>query len=212
MQALIAAVYEAFEKYTKLSHLDGCSCCNEPEALARFIRVPLKDLEIKHLDGYVGDALLTVGDVPAFKHFLPRLLELFAENPRAFTMPDVLLSKLTLAEWGSWPHHERAAVDELLRAIWLQAIRSKRGDDGRVDITLRSLGNAYEDISWCLEFWESDEDPAAVRQLALFFQDKAEDVEFGGELQNTFWDECEAQEQQLLAWLSRMSNEGKLVS
>jgi hypothetical protein len=204
MQASIDHVYRAFEKYATHSHLDGCTCCNEPEALARFIRVPLEDLEIKHLDGYVGDALLTVGDVPAFKHFLPCLLELFAQKPLAFTMPDVLLSKLTLAEWGSWPQHECAAVDELLRAVWQETIRSESDDEELVDTTLRALGNAYDDIGWCLELWESDEHPTARSQLAQFVQRRVEEAEYYGELQRMFWDECEAQEQQLLAWTSRV--------
>ena len=141
-------------------------------------------MRVKHLDAYVGDALLTVGDVPAFKHFLPRLLEIFAGDLEAFTMPEVLLSKLTLADWGNWPQHEHAAVDALLRAIWLQAIRSEDDDDFdvRVDTALCAIGQAYDDLTWCLELWESDEHPQASRQLALFVHHNDEDLASGREI------------------------------
>ena len=148
MQALIDARYEAFETYATLSHLEGCPCCTEPEGLRWLIQAPLRELEVKHLDVYVGGALLIVSDASAFKHFLSRLLEIFAGDLEALTMPEVLLSKLALAEWGSWPQ-----LTTLLRAIWIETIRS--GDDCdfevRVDTALCALGQAYDDLTWFLE-------------------------------------------------------------
>ena len=213
MQALIDRVYEAFESYATLAHMDGCPCCTEPDGLGWLIQAPLRELEVKHLDLYVGDALLTVGDVPAFKHFLPRLLEILAGDLEAFTMPVVLLSKLTLAEWGSWPHHEHAAVDALLRAIWLETIRSEDDDDFdvHVDTALCALGQAYDDLTWCLELWESDEHPAASRQLALFVHHNEESLASGRGLACAFWEEREVQANQVVDWLSRLSDEGKVA-
>lgn len=164
----IEAVYAAFVAYPLPRRLD-CSPVIEdvwrPEEAALRAR-PLRALTADDLDVYAWRAMTTVGDLDAFKHFLPRLLELTALERDAFATatPEVLYGKLAYAAYATWPPPEVRAVDAHLDAVGLDLLTSPRL---ALDPTLAGLALCGRDLRPLLARWQGclDTSPVAVDRL-----------------------------------------------
>jgi len=70
----------------------------------------------------------TFGEVEDFKHFLPRILELYTRDFYGGGYDfGLFLSKLEYAKWYRWPVHERDVVVQTVRA-WLQSLDPSERD------------------------------------------------------------------------------------
>jgi hypothetical protein len=77
-------------------------------------------------------ALTNFGDADDFRHFLPRLLELYVlDHSGAPHTLFMLFEKLNAATWTRWPGHEVAAIrrfiDAWKRVLTAQALESEQG-------------------------------------------------------------------------------------
>lgn len=109
------ALYAAFVRYQG-SHVVGCPHCVSFEDGAALRRTPLRQLG-SELDRYLFKAMTTWGTKDDFKHFVPRLIELYAVSSNAWLLCD----KLAYANWRSWPEPERQAIEKYLEILWRQS-------------------------------------------------------------------------------------------
>jgi hypothetical protein len=112
-----AALYEVFGRYSLKSMIACCPHCELGSAEAKLRARPLRQLTWDDLGVYVFKAMTTFGDEQDFKHFLPRILELFAIDPEnAHYDLNIVFRKLEYASWTEWPEAERRVVHGYVRA------------------------------------------------------------------------------------------------
>jgi len=169
LQNAVAELYVVFGRYRVGSRVDGCAhCVSEAEQLAIAAK-PLRELTTDDLSRYAFKAMTTWGDITDFKHFLPRLFELFAFDPRAAPelLDETLFWKLACAEWLAWPEDEQEAVRSYVTALWAETLSSypfRLHTEGLV----QGFARAGMDLRPFLEIWMEKRDASALRHLADF--------------------------------------------
>jgi hypothetical protein len=128
----IDGLYEAFEAYPLKERIDCCPHCELDAAERRLHARPLRELTWTDLGIFSFKALTAFGDEDDFRHFLPRLLELYVvDHAGAPYTLFMLCHKLDLAKWTTWPADEVAAiqtfVDAWKRVLTAQARESEQG-------------------------------------------------------------------------------------
>jgi hypothetical protein len=116
----IGRVYRAFEDHRlgpTMRVLRADVTAEDVLALAQ----PLRQLDPAPLDRWLPHAATTWGSLADLQALLPRVLELFAVG-RLRSTPEVLFGKLAQLELDEWPATERAAIDDLLAALWLATL------------------------------------------------------------------------------------------
>lgn len=162
----LEALYAAFSRYDG-THLEGCPHCVSFGDSAALRRAPVRGLG-GEIHRYLFKAMTTWGTEEDFKHFVPRLLELYASSTDAWLLCD----KLAYARWRSWPELERGAVEGYLLSLW----RERLAEDGpplpgdALLETMLSLGLdlAPYDLRTKLEAWRSANSRASMHRLARF--------------------------------------------
>lgn len=152
LEQSVEYLYETFSTYPLVPKMSGCPCCvSETDKENLHIR-PLRDLEEHDLLRYVFKALTTWGNVDDFKHFLPRILEIYAKGGFiAYT--DTLLGKLEYGKFGTWPEHEREAVEAFLWQWWQHCIETQPHFDHE---TFTGIYKITGDLDRMLKYWETD--------------------------------------------------------
>lgn len=166
VESALEALYATFSRYGG-THLEGCPHCVSFEDSAALRRTPLRQLAAE-LDRYLFKAMTTWGGEEDFKHFLPRLLELYAASADA----SLLCDKLVYARWRSWAEIEQRAVETYLLALWRAGL-TERGpplpDDPLLETILAlDLDLAPYDPRTMLDAWRSERSRESVRSLARF--------------------------------------------
>ena len=110
MEQLINRLYTAFAKYAKPCDFATCECCLSADEKTVLLTTPLRELRADQLSEYAADVFHTVGEVPDFKYFLPRILEVAVNDQFLWPDPEVVTRKLSLAQWRDWPTEEQNAV------------------------------------------------------------------------------------------------------
>jgi hypothetical protein len=117
----IEALYHAFAKPVPLV-IEGCPCCLETRGVDVLLTTPLRDLTGEMLWRYVSGVFYTVGSERDFRYFLPRILELAITDPGNSNNTEIILTKVGLANWQSWPPGERRAIEDFIDAWFEQAL------------------------------------------------------------------------------------------
>jgi hypothetical protein len=120
------------------------------------------------LDRYLFKAMTTWGTEEDFKHFVPRLLDLYASSTDAWLLCD----KLGYARWRSWPEPEQRAVERYLLALW-RAELAEYGPPLPGNVLLQTmvtldLDLAPYDLRKKLETWRLDSSRESARHIAGF--------------------------------------------
>ena len=115
MQTVIAELYRVFKPYRLGDDFSGCSHCVSERESRELAAIRLRDLQAADLNRYSFKAMTTWGTVRDFKHFLPRLLELAAEDLLQLEFPETLFGKLTYGKWRSWTRREREVLQYVAR-------------------------------------------------------------------------------------------------
>lgn len=188
----LEACYAAFADVEKPSDIDGCECCWYPEDTRLLLDKPLRSLSGEDLSEYASSVFLTAGDLPDFRYFLPRLLDIAANDPSWWPCPEVLLKTLKLADWRSWPSEEQAVIEQVLEAWFDQCLRTPCSEEshdpawGSGDEVLCGLAYAGLDLTPFLNRLLEPEFSAQLKGLYWMNFDK----ESGRtKLYNTFWSE-----------------------
>lgn len=123
----IEALYETFVSYPLRGRIEGCPCCVSDGAESRLHSLALRQLTWDDLGFFLFKAMTTFGEVDDFKHFLPRIFELFVVDCEGCPYDAWLLpSKLAYGEFAGWPEEEQAAVRAGLMEV--RAVLRSRAD------------------------------------------------------------------------------------
>ncbi len=164
LETAIRRLYTAFARYAATSlttfSLDaGITAADVARLRAR----PLRELTGADLDRFARSALTTWGGVDDFKHFLPRIFELLVREPGR--VDALVVERLALADWRTWPVEEQEVVEAFLAALWCWALEVGPDvvDAGSI---LRAVGLAGCALDEWLDTWRDAPGLAATRQLA----------------------------------------------
>jgi hypothetical protein len=202
----IEGLYAVFERYPLRESTGPCPCCHNLElAEAKLHAQPLRELGAEHLCDYASDAFHTWGDVEEFKHFLPRILELFITAQDCFvrhTDAEILMAKFRYGNWRNWPFEEQAAVEKYLHSVWRGVLDNPPIDGGfrNVERWLCAIGQCEDDLSPYLREWIEDEKLSATRALSSLLLTSAV-ARTGTKGRNLFWKDRNAQYAQLQQWV-----------
>lgn len=168
------ALYATFARYGG-THLEGCAHCVSFEESAALRRMPLRKLGTE-LDRYLFKAMTTWGTEEDFKHFLPRLLELYVYSSSGWLLSD----KLVYANWRSWPEIERKAVENYLVTLWRETLTSVGsplpGNYLLETMLALDMDIAPYDLRVTLDAWRSDPSRDAAQRLAEFIMEHKDAV------------------------------------
>jgi hypothetical protein len=187
--AAIERLYDVFGCYELRPRFeDRCSPFCSEEHVADLLSAPLRALGAEGLSIYAFKALSTMGDEVDFKHFLPRMLELYALSSDWLPASDtVLFEKARAAGWAEWPAAERQAVEDFLRVLW-RALLHDVPVAPSVSEVLRGLGALAVDPAPYLAEWHLDSSAPAVRRLAQFVNEHVYDMESLGDARRALED------------------------
>lgn len=198
-------LYEIFADYTlsPSAHLYPGPDTGNDEGQMR--ATPLRDLSADQLREYAESAMLTWGDSRLFRHFLPRILEVFVTtpDPGEFADPCILFSKLRYAKWRTWPSSEQRIVEQYVHDLW-DAVLSQEitmmNPDPSLETWICSISQAEEDIGFYLQGWQQAEGMPAALALASLILTSAV-IRDSNKGRSEFWVEREAQYAQLKQWV-----------
>jgi hypothetical protein len=204
LRKAVEGLYAAFSNYPLPTFTDPCLHCHSLEDEARLRTAPLREIDSDHLRDYAVDALLVWGDVPAFKHFLPRIFELFVSTPDpviVFADPEIMFSKFRHGAWRTWLPGEQSAVEAFLQQVWEEVLGQPPEDGSFTDVEswLCSIAQCEEDLDPYLHRWIEDERLSACLALSSFLLTSAV-ARTGTTGRNAFWQGRDTQYAQLQQW------------
>lgn len=199
LEYAIANLYIVFSKYPLRQHIEGCPCCvNENDDIVIHSKL-LKNLTAIDLDRFAFNAMIAWGTVEDFKHFLPRIFELFALEPDKFLWSNMIIEKLDYADWYNWAEIEKTAITEFLVALWNYILSEflAPGFSLAINNFLTSLGKIFKDLKLFLDIWRDRTSISAQLHLAQFILD---DVRFN-EQKIKILGLSKIQSEQMINWL-----------
>lgn len=167
--AALENLYAVFASY-RASAVAGCPCCVTEEERKRLHARRLRELSATDLDAFAFSALNTWGTLTDLKHFLPRILELYAARELSTDL-QILYGKIV--QEGPWADVERKALEGFARALLVDAVSGGAHRSHAMDI-LESAGLAAMDVTGMLEHAFACEagvlDPAHASSLAALVE------------------------------------------
>jgi hypothetical protein len=194
-------LYEVFGRVPRPLKVEGCAHCVAPDEDRPLLEGPVRSLSVDVLRRYATDALLLWGGVPEFRYFLPRLLELAADNEFDWPDPEIVFSKLGRGRWTEWSDDERAVISAFLTRWW-----ETRVDDDcpcpDIGTVLCSLGLTGIELVPFLDRWGRLETTGAIINLHEFVTTGVTWPTTGPKLRNPFWEEETTAYRDVVAWLA----------
>jgi len=206
--------YAAFASTPKPSKIDGCLCCSDFDLLCSLLASPLRSLSADNLSKYASAVFLTQGSESDFRYFLPRLLEICATEAGWWPSPEVLLGKLNLAHWKTWPPAQFGAVDAILKA-WFESLLNSGVSDADLfrahwdgDAVLCGLALAGAPLQ---PYLERLLEPAHANSLRALYWTNFSGKRRQVKLSNPFWSSNREAGAELLAFLERPDIEARVA-
>jgi hypothetical protein len=211
----VEGLYSAFRAHPLPKWTDPCLHCHSEDEERELHAAPLRELGAEQLRPYAVDALWVWGGEAEFKHFLPRILEIFVTSPRPtldLQDPEMIFGKFRYGHWLRWPEAEQAAVRAFFLALWSAVLADPPpgGDYLDMESWLCSIAQAEDDVNPYLQVWHADEEVAANVALGQFICDSgvAHRRETG---RNAYWEGRESQYKQIRAWVHSEAMRKKLL-
>jgi hypothetical protein len=200
----VERLYRTFAVYPLPEYTDPCLHCHSSDEEEKLRSKPLQELGLDELRDYANDALLVWGDIRVFKHFLPRIFDLYmnvADPSLEISDPEIIFSKFRHGRWRTWPKAEQDAVELFLRAVWNDVLKHPpvEGSYGDVESWLCAIGQSEDDLILYLEHWEKDESQSACLALSGFLLSSAIALS-SSHGRNAFWENRDPQYLQLQIW------------
>lgn len=159
-------LYLAFSGHHLKSRTTGCPCCVSESDIALLHGKTLRNLDGNDLSKYTFKAMTTWGTDEDFKHFLPRILELFATGGLGVDT-SVVLGKLNYGGWDKWTEAEKNAVIRVLMASWANRIKNYRFNLDELIWTSRYTDRMDE----LLSEWPLEKDSRGFENFVLLISD-----------------------------------------
>jgi hypothetical protein len=203
--AAIEQLYTAFQGYPLPATTYPCLCCHSVGAERPLYSRPLRKLRQEDLKQYAGDALLVWGGVDEFRHFLPRIFEIYAfVDGFSFPGREIVFAKLSYGEWRTWPQKEQEAVQGFLLALWRAALNEPPTDDllipPEVELWLCVLAQTDTGLSLYCREWLAHPSPNAVWNLAAIIY-RTGMPRADSRVISAFWREHMDEAKQVADWL-----------
>lgn len=177
-----------------------------PEDVAA-LAVPVATVAPEVIDVWLPHAATTWGDEGDLRALLPRVLELLAHGALA-TPPEVAFAKLRFVEAGRWPMEERAAIEDVVTAMWIATLVRHPARIGlpawRLLVAIAELGGEVSPFldDWMLILGSDTTDPTAARWHLQELADRAERAVADDEgLRSLFWSDRPDEAARLQRWL-----------
>jgi hypothetical protein len=201
LQSSIANLYACFSSYELREKMDACTCgCISPEDISVLYSKPLRDLGEEELEKYSRKALSTWGNTYDFRHFLPRLFELSANESYTMTEMEILFSKLKYGDWETWDKKEQEVISGYFSALWKNFLATKPEEYSHAESYICAFSQALDNPYLFLEIWENMDDELAYEHLKLFIEWNKDDLA-RHELSNAFWERRQTQMNYVIDWL-----------
>jgi hypothetical protein len=217
LRACIENLYSVFSVYPTPRYTDPCLHCHTLGDDEKLRSRPLREMTTEDFDGYADDALLTWGDEAVYKHYLPRIFELFlagSDQELWYISPETLFSRLRYGRWRTWPETEQTAIVAFLHSFWRAVLNdSTRHPDGymTVESWICTIAQAEDDLEPYLSEWLDIETlPACLALSSLLLTSAVALQENSGK--EAFWDERDPQYEQLKQWIRSAEVSRKLES
>ena len=185
--------YREFADIAIPHHIDACPCCVNDKRIPLLLATPLRKIQPDDLTSYASSALLTVGDVPDYLYFLPRILEISILENSWWPDIEVTAKAINSTRLESWPKHRRDALTALLMAVIDEIVDSDNHD--RIDPWICAIASMGFDVHPYLARIEKS--PAAVLE---YFEDNAGCLKNKGRLRNAFWELPNAGHDVIVQW------------
>jgi hypothetical protein len=175
----------------------ACECCISADEKSTLLTTPLRELTDGQLGEYASSVFHTMGEVPDFKYFLPRIFELAVRDEFHWPSPEVVTSKLSLAHWLDWPAEEQVAVSDLLQAKFGTLVNDANSVGSDIDQWICALGRCLPDptpfLKPLLQPQHEDKLLAFIGNGSIFTKNK---------LDSHFGEDAPENEKRVIAWLS----------
>jgi hypothetical protein len=211
----VERLYRTFAVYPLPEYTDPCLHCHSSDEEEMLRSKPLRELSLDELRDYANDALLTWGDIPDFKHFSPRIFDLYmtvADASLEISDPEIIFSKFRHGQWRTRPRAEQDAVEFFLRAVWDDVLKHPPAEGSYVDVEswLCAIGQSEDDLTPYLAQWEKDESQSACLALSGFLLSSAIALS-NSRGRNWFWENRDTQYLQLQTWAKSTAVQEKLT-
>lgn len=173
---IIEKLYRIFNGYVSNS-LDMFSPLNDQEAMAKWIKIlrtkPLRELQDEDLQYYAFKAMTTWGEVDAFKHYLPRILELISRLEWTGMHVEIVFGKLAYGHWKTWPQKEQEVINSFCTAFWQNLVETENPlADSQISAHLRGFLEAGINLPPLLATWLKASSETAVCRLCHFIEEE----------------------------------------
>lgn len=189
--AAIDSLYAVFAPYPWRKVMDACPHCL---VSVSGIEGPLREIPDARMHYYAFKAMTTIGDTSDFKHYLPRMLDLWAQTLTGGVLglnDEILGSKIAYGHFAEWLDVEQTAILTFSQVLWdtILAHYPARID---VDTFLCTVGN-FTAIAPFLARWRETLTTTALAHIA--------DAYLAGIPRSAFWGDHGDQAAILRAWL-----------
>ena len=195
LDVAIENLYSAFSDAMRPSSIEGCDHCINRKEIATLLAKELKQLEGDDLSPYASSAFLTVGDVPDYLYFLPRILEISAKDDGWWPTPEVTGRAISETNPNNWTIERSEALREFLAAKIRQLMETN--DVDTIDEWLCGIARMGLDVRPFLAILETS--PATVAGLYRLNCRKLD----RGKLSNEFWELPNEGHNVIVEWLRR---------
>lgn len=167
LREALEGLYAAFADYPAPARLKG-SPHKDPAGMLTLLRTaPLRMLSGDQIGPYAGSALLTVGGVADYKHYLPRIIELGVQGSvHMGTDAPIIAERLKRAGWRTWFEAEQVSIRSAFRAAWSWSVDQHPGFGATAEEWLCGIAALGEPIEPLLREWSARTSTEALLQSA----------------------------------------------
>jgi hypothetical protein len=163
----LEGLYAAFAPYPAPTTLEGSPYKDTVGMLRSLQAAPLRMLSDDQIGPYAGSALLTVGGVPDYKHYLPRIIELgMRGSGHMGADAPIIAERLKRAAWRTWPEAEQVSVRSAFRAAWSWSVEQHPDFGATAEDWLCGIAALGEPIERLLREWSARTSTQALLQSA----------------------------------------------
>jgi len=188
-RSIALAVRQLYElEVPKPQDIEGCPCCIITEQISALLATPLPEITLDQMRPYARNVLSTVGSEADFRYFWPRMAELMVTAPSfgQFEEPELLLDRLRLADWSSWPDGERRATERYLAAL-IERLADEPLCPSEVNAWVCAVSQASDDVTPLLDGALVHDTPASAHNLYALYDWSRRKIEKRNTLFGSFW-------------------------